>query len=268
MTVLGKVIRMKRLFNTDSGKTLIIALDHAIAHGVLPGIERIDETLKMVVEAQPNAVILHKGIAENCFYNHAGRVSLVMKMDSFTPFHPNFDAPIAEIEEAVRLGADALAVGVTIGSDRQADLLTRLARFTREAELMGMPVATHIYPRGNLIKASERYKAKNVAYAARVAIELGVDIIKTFYTGSAESFAKVIEAAAPGKVLVAGGAKLANVVEIFQTTRDAIDVGAKGVAYGRNVWQCKNPTKIVCLLKKIIHQGLSVDKAIEIWKNK
>ena len=71
MTVLGKTIRMKRLFNSDSEKTLIIAMDHAIAWGVLPGNERINETLKAVVQAEPNAVILHKGIAENCFSTEA-----------------------------------------------------------------------------------------------------------------------------------------------------------------------------------------------------
>jgi len=166
------------------------------------------------------------------------------------------------------LGTDALSIGVTIGGERQADLLTRVAKITREVELMGIPVVAHIYPRGNLIKASERHKAKNVAYSTRVATELGIDIIKTYYTGCPESFAKVIEAATPGIVLVSGGAKLTNTLEIFQRTRDAIDVGAKGVAYGRNVWQYENPTKIVRLLKKIIHDGLSVDRAIEIWKRK
>ena len=166
------------------------------------------------------------------------------------------------------MGADALSVGVTIGGERQAELLTQLAKFTREAELMGMPVMAHIYPKGSLIKASERYQAKNIAYAARVATELGVDIIKTYYTGSAESFAKVVEAAAPAMVLVSGGAKSNNVLEVFQTTRDAIDVGARGVAYGRNVWQYENPTRIIHLFKKIIHEGLSIDKAIEIWKRK
>lgn len=268
MTVLGKIIRMKRLFNAASEKTLVVAMDHAIAWGVLPGIERIDETIKTVVQAQPDAVILSKGIAENCFSKHAGRVSLAIKLDSWTPFQPDFETKLGEIDEAVRLGADAVSIGVTIGSAKQADLLTRLAKFTREAELVGMPVMAHIYPRGSRIKASEKYEAKTVAYTARVATEMGVEIIKTWYTGSPESFAKVIEAAVPGKVIVSGGTKLANILEIFQTTRDAIDAGAKGVAYGRNVWQCENPIKMIWLLKKVVHEGLSADKAIEMWKKK
>jgi len=82
MTVLGKIIRLKHLFNPDSEKSLIVAMDHAIAWGVLPGIERIDETLETVVQAYPNAVILQKGIAENCFSKYADRVSLIVKMDS------------------------------------------------------------------------------------------------------------------------------------------------------------------------------------------
>ncbi len=247
---------------------MIVAIDHAIAWGVLPGIERIDETINTVAQAQPDAIILSKGIARNCFSKHAGRVPLVIKLDSWTPFQPDFEIKLGKIDEAVRLGADAVSIGVTIGSKKQADILTQLAEFTRDAELAGMPIVAHVYPRGSQIKASEKYEAKTVAYAARVATEMGVEIIKTWYTGSLESFAKVIEAAAPGRVIVSGGARLTNVLEIFQTTRDALDAGAKGIAYGRNIWQCENPTKMVWLLKKVVHEGLCADEAIEIWKKK
>ena len=98
MTVLGKIIRMKRLFSSISEKTLIVAMDHAIAWGVLPGIERINETLKAVIQAEPNAVILHKGIADSCFSKYAGQASLIIKMNSFTPFHPDFETRLVEIE--------------------------------------------------------------------------------------------------------------------------------------------------------------------------
>lgn len=263
MTSLGKAIRMRRLFNRESGKILVIALDHGIAWGVLPGIEHIGSLMEEVISAKPDAVTMHKGVAEKLFYRYAGEVALILKTTSFAPYHPDYDAWLTQVDEAVRLGADAIAVGATVGGGHQAELVRNLAALTREAALAGMPTVCHIYPKGNLIPKEERYAVRNVSYAARVAAEVGVDVVKTFYTGSRETFRKVVESC-PAKVVVSGGPKLPTSRDVFQMTRDAMEAGAAGVTYGRNVWQAKDPISMIRALKHLVHEEGTLEEALEI----
>jgi len=263
MTSLGKQVRLNRLLNKESHKLLAITLDHAIARGVLPGLEDVAGGLQAVMQGKPDAVTLHKGIAEQCFSPYAGQVGLIIKCSSFSPFHKSFDALVTQVDEAVRIGADGAAIGLIVGDSRQPEALSVVGKFVREAELAGLPVIGHIYPRGDLISESERATVENVSYAARVGAELGIAIIKTTYTGSTESFARVVEAC-PALVVAAGGIDSRTVQEYLQKTRDVMDSGALGVAYGRFVWGYKDPPSLIRGLKAIIHEGRSVDEALEI----
>lgn len=267
MSFLGKRVRLGRLFSQESSKLLVVALDHAIGWGVLPGIDKIQQTLDTIVEAEPDAVTMMKGTAQLCFSKHAGKIPFILKLTSFSPFQPIYDTPVADVEEAVRLGADAAAVGVTVGGQAQVELLKQLGAFIKSAESLGMPTVAHIYPKGELIKEDEKYSARWVSYAARVGAELGVDIVKTFYTGSPETFSKVV-AACPAKLVVAGGPKSPTVRDLFQMTRDAIDVGADGVTYGRNIWQAREPLLTIKALKHIIHAHGTVEEAMGILTEK
>ena len=106
----------------------------------------------------------------------------------------------------------------------------------------------------------------NVAYAARVAAELGVDIIKTFYTGDPDSYRKVIESC-PARVVISGGPKMSNIEDVFRMTRDGIGAGAAGVTFGRNVWQHNDPQAVMQALKGIIHGNISIDAAMKLVVN-
>lgn len=262
---LGKTIHMRRLFAQPSGRILVVALDHPIAWGVVPGIERISETLERVIDGNPDAVTLMKGTAERSFLPFAAKVPFILKCTSFSPFHQAYDAQLAWIDEAVRLGADAVAVGATVGGKDQPELLRTLAAAVREASLYGMPVVTHIYPKGEAIPESERYSVENVCYAARAAAELGVDVIKTYYTGSSETFRRVVECT-DAKVVVSGGPKLPTLKDVFQMTYDAVRAGAAGVVYGRNVWQADDPAALIRALASILHHGATVPDALEMME--
>jgi class I fructose-bisphosphate aldolase len=195
---LGKAIRLGRLFNDRSGRLLAITLDHAIARGVLPGLVDVESAVASVAAGQPDAITLQKGIAARVFSPDyaAGGISLIVKATSYSPFHPTFDTPTATVEEALRLGADAISVGMLVGEPNQAQQLTHLSSVAREAEALGLPLAAHIYPRGEGLKGDLK-SAENVQYAVRAGAEVGVDVIKTEYTGSAETFAEVVLAASP-----------------------------------------------------------------------
>jgi len=252
---LGKQIRLQRLKNPASGCILTVAVDHAPSYGVLPGLERIQQVVDLVAGAGPDAVLMMKGTAARCFRPHAGRVALILKSSTLSPFHPQHDVWVSPVEDAVRLGADAIAMALTVGSPHQAALLDNLAVLVREAERAGMPVVVHAYPNGELVPRDEVYTAERVGYASRLAMELGVDIVKTFYTGSAESFARVVETAAPALVVAAGGPRLETDADVLHMARGVVLAGAAGLTFGRNIWQSDDPVGLIQALKRILHEG-------------
>lgn len=190
MLSLGKKIRLERIKHRPSGKVFFVTVDHSITRGVFAGLVNMKETLRKIVAGRPDGITMHKGIAQEFFYPYAGQVSLVLKASSFSPYQPTYDTWVAWVDEAVRLGADAISMGVLVGGDRQAEMLHNLGLISREASLAGMPLIAHIYPKGEMIKEEDQYSVKALSYAVRAGAELGVDIIKTWYPGSPDAFSK------------------------------------------------------------------------------
>lgn len=262
MSALGKAVRLERLRNAASGHILTVALDHAPSYGLLKGLEDIGEVLKRAASAGPDAVMLMKGTAERCFPPYAGRIALILKCSTLSPYHPDQDVWVSSLEDAVRLGADAIAMAVTIGSTQQTQPLANLAALVREAERAGMPVIAHAYPNGALVPPAERYSLERVGYAARLVMELGVDIVKTFYTGASETFAEVVDRAAPALVVAAGGPRLETEAEALRMAHDVMQARAAGITFGRNIWQSDNIGRMVRALKLVVHSNRSVEEAV------
>jgi DhnA family fructose-bisphosphate aldolase class Ia len=166
------------------------------------------------------------------------------------------------VEDALRLGADAIAMAVTIGSPQQPQTLASLATLVREAERAAMPVIAHAYPNGGLVPPDERYSLERVGYAARLAMELGVDIVKTFYTGSSETFAEVVARAAPALVVAAGGPRLETEAEALRMAYDVVQARAAGITFGRNIWQSERISGMIRALKLVVHSNSSVEEAL------
>lgn len=262
---LGKEVRLKRLLNKKSGRLLAITMDHPITRGVLPGIGNIRKVMGEVVAGQPDAITMHKGIIEKVFSPYVDQdISIIMKCTSYSiPYHEAYDTPVADVEEAIRFGADAISVGCILGGPEQAKQLTFLGQITKAAASAGLPVVAHIYPKGPMIKDS--FDAKNLSYCVRAGAELGVDIIKTLWSGSAETFKEVVNCC-PAMVALAGGDMGSDLVSFLTNTRKALDIGVGGVTYGRFVWQNENPTAVIKSLNALINEDLSVDEAIAVYK--
>jgi len=263
MNTLGKVVRLERLKNARSGRILTVALDHAPSYGLLKGVEDIRVVLEQVAHGAPDAIMLMKGPAERCFQPYAGRIALILKCSTLSPYHPQHDVWVNSVEDAVRLGADAIAMAATIGSPQQPQILASLATLVREAECAAMPVIAHAYPNGELVPPGERYSWERVSYAARVAMELGVDIVKTFYTGSSETFAEVVARAAPALVVAAGGARLETEAEVLRMAQDVVRARAAGITFGRNIWQSERILPMIRALKLVVHSNRSVEEALD-----
>jgi DhnA family fructose-bisphosphate aldolase class Ia len=253
------------LRNQASGRIVTVALDHAPSYGILGGLEDIAHVLDEVAGGNPDALLLMKGTAELCFAPYAGRIALILKCSTLSPFHSEHDVWVTHVDDAVQLGADAIAMALTVGSPQQPALLANVAGLVREAGQAGLPVIVHAYPNGQMVPPSERYTAHQVSYAARLAMEVGVDIIKTFYTGSADSFAAVVKAAAPALVVAAGGPRLETANDVFNMAAAVVQAGAAGITFGRNVWQSSRPRLMVSILKQIVHDGLAPQDALKRW---
>ena len=260
--LLGEEIRLQRLLSHPSGHYLGITVDHAMARGVLPGLEEIKSLVGQIAAGHPDGLTMHKGIAASCFGPWANQVPLIIKCTTFSPVQPRRDIPVCTVQEALSLGADAVSIGAIVLGDDQPEQIANLSRYTREAHAAGVPVLAHIYPRG--LKDESKWRLpENVKYATRLGAELGVNLIKTMYTGDVDSFAEVV-AATPAKVAVAGGdAGLKSEAEILQLAHDVIAAGGVGITFGRCIFQFKSPTALIKALAKVIHEGFSVKDGLD-----
>jgi len=166
---------------------------------------------------------------------------------------PNAKELVCSVEEAIKLGADAVSVHINLGAETDKEMLGQLGFISERCLQWQMPLVAMMYTRGPKIK--DEFDVANVKHAARVGAELGADIVKCVYTGSVESF-------------IAGGPKMNSDEDIFKMVEGALKAGAAGLSIGRNAFQHKTPDKIVQALSKMVHQRYSVEKAITILQNK
>ena len=267
MAMLGKEVRMSRLVNPKSNKMMAITVDHATSRGIAPltGLHHVQDTIDKIILGRPDAMTLTKGIAEHCMWNHAGEVAMLMKISNYSPVAPTKDTIFGTVDEAIRMGADAASMGCMTLGDFQGEQFEAIGRVSEECMRKGMPLIGHVYPKGESVKPEDRTAWENIAYCVRSACELGMDIIKTTYTGDPESMAKVV-ATVPStfRIVIQGGDACKTLDDYLQMTRDAMDCGVGGVTMGRFVWDYKDVTALVIALRYIIHEGYSVKEAKEL----
>ncbi len=263
MTEIGKRIRMERIMDRVTKRIVIIPMDHGITMGPIKGLWDMKTIINQVAEGGANAVLLHKGIIRAGFRGYGRDIGLVMHLSASTSLGPDPDNKVlvAEVDEAIKLGADAVSIHINVGSDTETEQLRILGSTSRTCEEWGMPLLAMMYPRGKKIK--DQYNVEVVKHAARIGAELGADVIKTNYTGSPESFKEVVRGC-PVSVVMAGGPKTETDEEFCRMVYDSIQGGGVGVAAGRNVFQHENPTAMVKAISAIVHKGAKVEEALKL----
>lgn len=263
MTEIGKRIRMERIMNRETRKMVVIPMDHGLSMGPVKGLYDMRETINRVADGGANAVLMHKGIIRAGFRGYGRDIGLAMHLSGSTDLgpDPSYKVLVAEVEEAIKLGADAVSIHINVGSDTESEQLRVLGSTARKCDEWGMPLLAMMYPRGKKIKS--QYDVEAVKHAARIGAELGADVVKTNYTGSPESFKEVVRGC-PVPVVIAGGPKTETDEEFCRMVYDSIQAGASGVAAGRNVFQHENPTAMVKAISAIVHKGASVEQALKI----
>lgn len=262
MTEIGKRIRMERIMKRDTKRTVIIPMDHGITMGPVKGLHDMREAVNRVAEGGANAVLLHKGIIRAGYRGYGRDIGLIMHLSGSTSLgpDPNNKVQVAEVEEAIKLGGDAVSIHINVGSETEPEQLRVLGRTAKICEEWGMPLLAMMYPRGK--KITNQYGVEVVKHAARIGVELGADIIKTNYTGNLDTFREVVSGC-PVPVVMAGGPKTKTNEEFCQMVYDSIQAGGAGVAAGRNVFQHEHPTKMVKVLCGIVHEELDVETALK-----
>lgn len=259
---IGKAIRMERLMNRATGRCIIVPMDHGVSVGPLEGLEDMRHAVSEVAEGGADAVLGHKGLTR-CGHRKAGRdVGLILHLSSSTDLspHPNAKILTATVEDAIKHGADGVSLHINLGDESESHMLADLGRIAGIAEDWGMPLLVMMYGRGPKIPNS--LAPDVVAHCARVAMELGADMVKVPYTGDMDSFNRVVEGCCI-PVLIAGGPKTNSPREFLQMVSDSLKAGAKGLSIGRNVFQSPNPRLMVRSLSGIVHEDWSVDQAVE-----
>ncbi len=246
MTKLSKI--------TTGGKAIYLAYDHGIEHGPidLKG-KSIDPNyiLDMAVKGGYNAIVLQKGVAEKYYPAYRDKISLIVKLNGKTRLVGGepMSSQVCSVTEAVELGASAVGYTIYLGSQHEAAMLKEFGQIEEKADQHNLSVIGWMYPRGKAIKDDN--SPEITAYAARVGLELGADIVKIKYCGSQECFAKAVKAAGKTKVVLSGGPKVSD-EEFLEVIKNIMAAGAIGVAVGRNVWQKENPLEITQKIKEII----------------
>jgi fructose-bisphosphate aldolase, class I len=261
--MIGKAIRMERIFNRKTMRTVIVPMDHGVSVGPIEGIINMKDAMSQVAEGGANAVIVHKGIVAQGHRKSGPDMGLIVHLSASTSLslYPNAKTLVCTVEEAIRMGADGVSIHVNIGNGHEKEMLSDFGIIAKVANEWGMPLLAMIYPRGEKIK--NEYDAEVIKHAARLGAELGADIVKVSYTGDAESFSKVVEGCHI-PVVIAGGPKMNSDREILDMVRGAMDAGASGISIGRNAFQHKNPVTMIRTLSAIVHENSSVELALNV----
>jgi len=251
--------RFNHIFKPD-GRALIVALDHGLIDGPAKGLENPAPVLAQIVAGGADAILTSYGVATR-FARELAPLGLILRLDGggtkLGDMGPG--SQFYTIEDALRLGADAVAVSAFPGSAEEEDTLRTLAKVVGEAHRWGLPVMGEMVP-GGFDSGPEYRTAESIAIAARVGAELGSDWMKIPY---AEGFGHVIETCYVPAVIL-GGAKKGSERLMLENIRQALDVGARGVAIGRNIFQAENPAAMTAAVAALIHEDATVNQAAAI----
>jgi class I fructose-bisphosphate aldolase len=263
----GKRTRLRRLlyeFGPGSGTLLFLPIDQGVEHGPRdffpnPASKDPEYQFRLAAEAGYSGIACGYGMASKYYSAYAGQVPLLLKLNSRTEVPPSdeaFSPCHASVEDGVRIGADAIGYTLYVGSPRQDDDFIQLGNVRRDCDRYGMPLVVWAYPRGRDIdKKGGRDSFYAIDYAARVAMEMGADVVKLnmpklnpekdkdspapyneMEITQEEAVRQVVQSAGRALVVLSGGSKVDD-DKLLAQTRAIMEAGGSGVIFGRNVWQ-------------------------------
>lgn len=258
----GMDIRLQRIFRRESGRALVVAVDHGMALGPMSGLTDIGGTIsRLDATGMVDTWLLTKGILRYAFTPQSCPGVILRISGGATIAGPELtrEGLTGTVQEALAAGADGVAVSAFIGSAHEHETLIGLARTAGECRRWNMPLLGVV----GLGKINEDKKQdpRFIALGARVAAEHGADLVKTYYT---EKDFERVTAGCPVPVLIAGGPKCETDLDTLKMVYGAVQGGARGIVMGRNIWQSPHPEALLAAVEGIVHKGLGVNEAREL----
>jgi 2-amino-4,5-dihydroxy-6-oxo-7-(phosphooxy)heptanoate synthase len=250
----ARALRLRRLYHHSTAGLLIVPLDHAISDGpVLPPGTTHDQLAGQIAAGGADAIVVHKGSVGHISPERFATMSLIIHLNASTGQAPDPDAKyvVTGVEEALRLGADAVSVHVNLGCDDERQQIGDLGRIADACDRWNLPLLAMVYPRGPRI--ADPHDARLVAHAVTVAVELGADLVKTVCLDQSSEMLR-LTSACPVPVLVAGGPALAAEEDVLGYVGTALAGGAGGVAMGRNIFQALDPQRLTSRVAGLVHR--------------
>jgi len=257
--MIGKDIRIERIIDRNTGRAVIVPMDHGFSMGQIDGLLDMTKTISDVSDGGANAIVLHKGMVKRGHRRHGRDIGLIIHLSGSTSLNPdpNDKVQVCTVEEAIALGADAVSIHINLGSPNESKMLEIGANVVKDCNRWGMPLLVMIYPRG---KGIDAYSPQSVGHCVRVAEELGADMIKTNYPNDPEAFKRIVKACSV-PVFIAGGEKTGD-LESLGIIRDSVEAGGAGVCVGRNSFQREDTRAFVKALCKVVHEKIDPARAL------
>ncbi len=250
--------RLARIIRPETGRTVMLAVDHGYFLGPTSKLENPRATIAPILQ-YADALMPTRGVLRTSV-DPKTQTPIVLRVSGGTSvIGPSLadESITTTFEEAIRLNVAAVALSIFVGTDYEHNTLMNLADLVNEGETYGIPVLAVTAVGKELGKRDARF----LSLSCRIAAELGAHFVKTYYC---EGFEKVVEGC-PVPVVIAGGPKLDTMNDVFQLTYDAIARGAAGVDMGRNIWQSEHPVAAIQAVRAIVHEKANVMAALQLF---
>lgn len=252
----GMTNRISKIIKPENGRCVMLAVDHGYFLGPTEKLEVPQRTIEPLLP-YVDSIMLTRGVLRTSL-PPISNVPIVLRVSGATSIigeDLSNETITTSIEDAIRLNVSCLALSIFVGSKYEHQTLTNLATLVDTGQRYGIPILA-VTAVGKEMVRDARY----LGLACRIAGELGAHVVKTYYC---ENFEKVIEGC-PVPVIIAGGKKLANELDVLELTFNAINEGASGVDMGRNIWQSDHPIAMIKAVRSIVHKGFSIKEAADL----
>ena len=252
----GMKNRLARIFDPESGKTVMLAFDHGYFQGPTTGLERVDLSISPLIP-YADTLMLTRGILRSII-PPATKKPIVLRASggpSILKELSNEEIAV-DIEDSIRLNVCAMAVQVFIGGEYEKQSIVNMTRLVDMGTRYGIPTLA--------VTAVGKDMARDAKYfrlATRICAELGAHYIKTYYVD--EGF-ETVTSCCPVPIVIAGGKKIPE-LDALRMARNAIDQGANGVDMGRNIFQSESPTAMIQAVRAVVHQNETPERALELY---
>jgi len=278
-----KDLRERKLFNSETGRAVMIPMDHGLHLGVQKGIEDPVEAFKRFVDLGADTILVNLGVLKVISdivaeLDNPPGIMVGMEfhdqwLDWKEPLEGAGERPyettlVSRVEQAVKYNADAVKVLFPLGMapELQKTYISNISQIIMEADKLEMPVVVEPVTGGSYIAEENKADPEIIADGCRISLELGADIIKAPYPGVEyqEAFSDICDNT-PVPIIMLGGPKKGGIRGVFETARKGVDAGSEGTIFGRNVWQrpVSEMKKVVRSLQDIVHDGAQVDEVIK-----